>query len=662
MKDKNSKIQEASSGVDNSAPLWKSIFRRLVPGHDLGRFIQTCVFFIIFFIFVWLWLDTKLIYHGHGHSVIYPICTSTLNTFSDYPAFPGKTTMYLAARLSYYYYFSWAGALIITVIAWMLSVGTDKFVTTVSGGGLRWLRFIPTIFLLALHGRYYPFLLAENLALLVVLFFLYLYIRMPLQAAWLRFVFFMIFSAVVYAIAVQMFLVFVLLAGIFEINNRRRLVGLLSVFSILLIPYLINRFVFDLNLSEAYSRVWPFAVQLSVKEKVLAYSFFAFLPFAGIACGIWRYFAEKSKPKKSRHGRKRKFSKTYRGPRTRFSMVAWIRQSKNKWLLKTLALFLVTFGIVWLTYDPVARNNQRIDYFSRNHMWEELLKQSRKSTVQNYDMFVCHDVNRALYHTGRLLEDMFLYPQHFAGLLLTQNQRFPQELLAQIYVKSSSTLYELGHINEAENASYEALSTLGYYPDGLLRLALINIIKGQTDAARTFLHALSEDYLYEDMAKKYLKRLETDPLLSKDEQIQNLRSFMLVQDSIEKTTPKDLLDKNIHNRMAFEYLMAFLLLTGQHNAVANSLGYLDNYDYTPGRIPRHLEEAALLYMAMTNKKANPHGREINTATISRFQRFMQLYQRSKLDFHNPAKALEKEFGDTYYYFYFFLLNPSGPKV
>ena len=571
--------------------------------------------------------------------------------------------MYVAARLSYYYYFSWAGALIITVIAWLLSVGAGKFITTISGDRLRWLRFIPAVFLLAQHGRYYPFLLAENLALLIALFFLYLYIRIPLQAVWLRLILFMVFSAVIYATAVQLFLVFVLLAAFFEIfNNRRWFVGLLSLFLILLIPYLVNTFVFDLNLSEAYSRVWPSTVQLALKEKVLAYSFFAFLPIAGLGCGIWRYFAEKPKPKKSRRGKKRKLSMAYRGPRTRFSMLAVIRQSKYKWLLNTLALFVVTSAIIWLTYDPVARNNQYIDYFSRNKMWDELLKHSRKSSVQNYDMFICHDVNRALYHTGRLLEDMFLYPQHYAGLLLTQNQRFPKELLVQMWVKSSNTLYELGHINEAENASYEALSTLGYYPDGLLRLALINIIKGQTDAARTFLYALSEDFLYEDIAKQYLRRLETDPLLSQDEQIQRLRSFMLVEDSIEKTTPKDLLDKNKHNRMAFEYLMAFLLLTGQHNAVANSIGYLDNFDYPQGYIPRHLEQALLLYMAMTNKEADTHGRRINTATISRFQRFMQLYQRSKLEFHNPGKALEKEFGDTYYYFYFFLLNPSGPKV
>ena len=409
MKIRNSKTPESLPALYYPVSLVKSEIRRLVSSQNLGYSIQTCVFFLMFFIFVWLWIDPKLIYHGHGQSVIYPICTSKMNTFSGYPAFPGKTTMYVAARLSHYYYYSGAGALIITIIACLLCVGADKFITTVSGGRLRWLRFIPAIFLLAQHSRYYPFLLAENLALLIVLFFLYLYIRMPLQAAWLRFVFFMFFSAVIYATAVQLFLVFVVLCAIFELfNNRRWIVCLSCFFSVLLIPYLTNTFVFDLNLSEAYHRILSFPSQLTLKEKILAYSFFSFFPIAGFGCGIWRFFAEKHKPKKSRSRKKRKLSKSYRGPRTPFSMVAGIRHIKNKWFLETLALFVLASGVIWLTYDPIARTNQRIDYFARHKMWDELLQQSRKSLVQSYDMFICHDVNRAFYHTSRLLHDMFI--------------------------------------------------------------------------------------------------------------------------------------------------------------------------------------------------------------------------------------------------------------
>ena len=89
---------------------------------------------------------------------------------------------------------------------------------------------------------------------------------------------------------------------------------------------------------------------------------------------------------------------------------------------------------------------------------------------------------------------------------------------------------------------------------------------------------------------------------------------------------------------------------------ALNLYKLDNFNYPQGQIPRHLEEAVLLYEAMTNKKADLHGRRINTATIRRFQGFMRLFQGYKRNLRSAAKALEIEFGDTYYYFYFFLRN------
>jgi hypothetical protein len=61
---------------------------------------------------------------------------------------------------------------------------------------------------------------------------------------------------------------------------------------------------------------------------------------------------------------------------------------------------------------------------------------------------------------------------------------------------------------------------------------------------------------------------------------------------------------------------------------------------------------------MTGKKVDLHGRQINAETVRRFQKFMQLFQRHKLDLQTAAKTMEEEFVDTYYYFYFFLLDRS----
>ena len=141
-----------------------------------------------------------------------------------------------------------------------------------------------------------------------------------------------------------------------------------------------------------------------------------------------------------------------------------------------------------------------------------------------------------------------------------------------------------------------------------------------------------------------------------------MRSLMLIEDKLEGTKKVEdffvpqLLVRNKNNRMAFEYLMAFFLLTRQHEPVALNIKFLDNYDYPPDRIPRLYEEAILLYSQLTGKKVNLHGRRMNPDTIRRFEEFLRCGQLYKYNMQMP----EKDFSDTYYHYYF-LVNPDSAK-
>lgn len=293
---------------------------------------------------------------------------------------------------------------------------------------------------------------------------------------------------------------------------------------------------------------------------------------------------------------------------------------------------------------------RRIDYFAIYNIWQDLLNEVNKLPVEQYDMFVCHDVNRALFHTDRLLYEMFSYPQHYDALLLTAERPESQRFVIRDWLKRTATLYEVGHINEAENAATEAYVNLNYYPVCLQRLVLISLVKGHVEVARTFLRLLKKDFLYKNWADKYLEKLESDTLLSNDEEIQRIRSFMLVKDSVGKPTPQDFFLKNQNNKLAFEYLIAFCLLTEQYSAAANSVKYLDNFDYPKGLIPRHLEEAILLFTARTGNVVDLHGRQINVDTLKRFEEFMRFSEYYKQNPQAGAETLAQRFGDTYYYY------------
>ena len=196
-----------------------NLFRKL-SSRNLSGPTRSLIFFVLFYLLVYLWIDPSLIYHGRGRDMSYQIYVPGMRIFADLPAYPGKAVEYLAASLSHYYYYSWAGALIITVIAWLLCFGTGKLITAACGYRLRPLRFIPAILLLIQYSRYYHDL-TGGLSLLIGLLFSYLYLRISSRGGVLRFIVFLVLSAVMYSVAVESYLVFLVLCGIFEFFNRR---------------------------------------------------------------------------------------------------------------------------------------------------------------------------------------------------------------------------------------------------------------------------------------------------------------------------------------------------------------------------------------------------------------------------------------------------------
>jgi hypothetical protein len=259
---------------------------------------------------------------------------------------------------------------------------------------------------------------------------------------------------------------------------------------------------------------------------------------------------------------------------------------------------------------------------------------------------------------GRLPYDMFAFPQRLTGFLLQTEKTFETDIL-----------YELGHINRAEDASLAELVRAYYCPSALKRLALINIVKKQPDAAKTFLNALKKDSIYMNWAYDYLERLEKDPLLNDNTEIQYVCSVMLTDDKLRrKTAPTDdfyldLLNRNRQNKMAFEYLMARYMLSGQLGNFIKNINRLDDFDYP--QIPRHYAETALLYTALTGRVVDLKNRRIADRTIQRFADFMgrtARYNKNNVPLQQQMALTYNNFGDTYYYYYYYLLpRPESDK-
>jgi len=103
--------------------------------------------------------------------------------------------------------------------------------------------------------------------------------------------------------------------------------------------------------------------------------------------------------------------------------------------------------------------------------------------------------------------------------------------------------------------------------------------------------------------------------------------------------------------MAFEYLMAQYMLTGRLEKIASNIGRLNDFDYKG--IPRHYEEAILLYTSITGKEVNLHGRRISGETLERLDKFRGIFGRLRHNVRAADNALRAEFGNSYFFYYVF---------
>jgi len=618
--------------------------------------IQSAVFLVGCFLYVLFWVDPELLFYAHGQLCFDPVYVSGSNLFSDRSAYPGEPADFLAAFLSYYFCFTWLGSLIITGLAGLLTWQTDWLIKAMAGRRFRVFRFAPALLMLIQYARFNcP--LSDILALIIVLFILGLYMHLALSARGPRLIMFAACSALVYGLAAQFYLIFVFLGILYEFVIRRKpLVGICGGIIFLFVPYFLNIF-YDQILEAAYLSCWlNFTYDTDSYGKVLKICLYLVVPLIGTVCGIWHVLSKDRSPDAGKNFRVNR-KKHQKKDRSAESWWHKYRQNPRAVVVSTLLLLIISSTALWLNADPIRRSHLRIIYLARHEQWPQLLQEAREIPKSNFNLYVCFDVNRALYHTGQLSNAMFTYPQHPFGLLLTTEESRGYERIRRSMVLAD-LLYEIGYINNSEDLCCEVMAVSNYCPWILKRLARAYLVKQQPGAARTCLNKLLNDMLYRDWAQGLLDQLEKDPLLAEDRGIQLGRLCMPKIDNIKKSENsrdffQPLFNANRNNRMAYEYLLAVYMLTNDLDSFVVIFRQLN--DFNSPEIPRHHQEALLLYSHAKGKKVNLKRQQLSRENLARFDNFFQIYKKYKGDRRAAEKLLAKDFGDTYYYYYLFTL-------
>ncbi len=112
--------------------------------------------------------------------------------------------------------------------------------------------------------------------------------------------------------------------------------------------------------------------------------------------------------------------------------------------------------------------------------------------------------------------------------------------------------------------------------------------------------------------------------------------------------------------MAFEYLMVYFLLKKDMESFAANVYRLKEMGYQ--RIPQHFEEALILYTGITKRNVLPDGLIISTATQKRFHDYANLFALNRYSMNQAAKALYKDFGNTFWYYMQFADDDAKSNV
>ncbi len=638
-----------------SNPLHTMVERQARSGSAVrlrhSRWLLSLPFFVLLFVYLWRVIDPGLIYYAAGMVSDLPAFFRGAAFFRSFTAYPGGLAEYIGAFLAQWFYFPWAGALVIALQAFLLTVCAGIILDAAGASRFHWVHFAFPIGLLIVSSHY-AYLFAATTALTLALAFVCLYIAIasrlrPLGAA----LAFLALSACVYYAAGGSYLLFAVLCAIYERHRTRWALTAIYLSSAAGVPHVVGVLLFRVSPTMAFALGLPlwtrtgFAMPDEVFSVTMA-ALFLVLPAALLLDALARlalHHRSSAKPKK--HHR------TGRSPAHALAS-AWAQKPLLRWTAGFVILLVATAAAT-VSCDGTRKATFQVHRHACERKWPEVLRVARNAALS---VSTINAVDRALYHTGRLGSDMFAWPQRPEALLVSG-----QDQDMTFWTKFDTQL-DLGLINMAHKNYTECLEIYGPHPLILKRLALANLAKGHLDAAHIYLGALSKTLFHARWACDYLARLADDPTLTTDERIAQLRSVCMEADFPTVFVPAErqfqtLLNENEHNRMAFEYLMSSYMLTRELDKFVANLGRVHTFGYGP--FPRHYEEAILVYAYTKRQPVFLHGREIDPRLKQNIERFSRTFNRYGKNKQAALRELAAGYGDSY--FFFNLYGLSGVK-
>ncbi len=287
---------------------------------------------------------------------------------------------------------------------------------------------------------------------------------------------------------------------------------------------------------------------------------------------------------------------------------------------------------------------QELYHYISTEQWDKVT--SCRNINPNVDLHM-NCLNLALSHEGRLVDDLFKYPQRDVRSLITSLGAFTEEniLFTQMY-------YRMGVASQALKLGFGTeVGIKEGNPTVMKTLIKTRLIYGEYAVADKYLCLLERTRTYRDWAKLYRRFLYDDKAVEADAELGMMRRS-LPQDGTEFVSMRGVLydllkvlEANPQNENARDYLIAFMLLQKDFNQIK---AFVDTYYGTPvlPELPMRLQEAVVSYAERDADYCLGHG--VTQQTLDRFADFRQKTLGARRNGGNVKAAL-RGYSGTFWY-------------
>ena len=314
--------------------------------------------------------------------------------------------------------------------------------------------------------------------------------------------------------------------------------------------------------------------------------------------------------------------------------------------LFTPAVFL----ILYYTSVKEERQSLQIQHYAVNEDWDMTLKLARNCKYP--DKNTVYYTHQALYHTGRIYDELFSYYQGYGsqGLLLAEMGAYSE------FVPNQRTFLQVGALSLSVIWGTEATNIYGANPYVLRPLTKAYLAGGNIREASKVLNLLDKTLFQKDWVKKYKAIASDTSLIRMDAELNTLRNAQTPIAIVPKQSPLMnlfLLSRDTHlNKMAYDYMLIGTLLDHKMESFSIGISRLKEFGYQ--KIPKlYMEGLAYCALYSSSPPIDLHEFNYDRSIILRFYEFRSELMKMQNKPIETQQLLKAKFGDTYWYYLFF---------